>query len=58
MTAAIQKYTLGEKIFSSVVHGIGIAFGIAALSVLVTLFPYMEMHGKLFLPQFSAQVLS
>ena len=37
MTATIRKYTLGEEIFSSVVHGIGIAFGIAALTVLVTL---------------------
>lgn len=38
MTAAVRKYTLGEEIFSSVVHGVGIAFGIAALTVLVTLF--------------------
>ena len=37
MAAIIRKYTLGEEIFSSIVHGIGIAFGVAALTVLVTL---------------------
>ena len=33
----IRAYTLGEEIFSSVVHGIGALLGVVALSVLVTL---------------------
>ena len=37
MTAVARAYSVKEEICSSIVHGIGVAFGIAALSVLVTL---------------------
>ena len=36
-TVALRQYTLREEIFSSVVHGVGTVFGVAALTVLVTL---------------------
>lgn len=36
-TVALRQYTLREEIFSCVVHGVGMVFGVAALTVLVTL---------------------